>query len=418
MRSQTRSKVRYLGYVGLMFYLIYQPDLLKVGDIGVAGINVILMVVMILLSTRRELSRLTKGLWPFLVTVICASTWFAIKALQAGFDPRLFQNTYVVIQIINVCLGLMMFSRRGGDDLVHTIGLLLNVAMVQFAISLLMVASHGFRSWVLQFADEYLTGNQWIVAERLYGLSGEYTFFTPTYHSILVVLAVYLCIHDGMRYAFYLAPLLVMIVLNGRIGLATSLAGSLVLLLCSLVGHRKQARRTIAFTLFTVFVILPLGVLSVSLLPEANRQWLTSGFQDVVQYLTTGQRANNMTQLADSFLFFPTGWHWLWGYGTRVYYLSAQAIGLGQSDIGYINDLFMGGLIYIGILYSGIIQFLFKGFRTYPGLAPSLLAVLAIANYKGEAMRSGLILCMLIALAYIAKPYALPEVKSEMELAL
>lgn len=97
----------------------------------------------------------------------------------------------------------------------------------------------------------------------------------------------------------------------------------------------------------------------------------------------------------------------MFGYGVRVYAGNKSNIWFGISDIGYINDLFMGGLVYMGILYSTIIAQLIachkKSKNTVRGplLFLAFLIVLMIANYKGEAARSGMVLTSIVFFSYL-----------------
>ena len=45
-------------------------------------------------------------------------------------------------------------------------------------------------------------------------------------------------------------------------------------------------------------------------------------------------------------MFFPEGMEFVFGRGHRVYGEAAKQAGYTASDIGFVNDMFMGGLIY------------------------------------------------------------------------
>lgn len=65
-----------------------------------------------------------------------------------------------------------------------------------------------------------------------------------------------------------------------------------------------------------------------------------------------------------------------------------------SSDIGYVNDIFMGGIFYCSILYSGYIILIHrakKGYsrKTFERSYFSLLALsIILINLKGEYFRS------------------------------
>ena len=98
---------------------------------------------------------------------------------------------------------------------------------------------------------------------------------------------------------------------------------------------------------------------------------------------------------------------WVFGYGVRVYGGNASNIWFGTSDIGFINDLFMGGIIYMVLLYGTIIASLAACHKKSGKVVRDskiFLAfgvVLLIANYKGEVARSGMVLTAIIFLGYL-----------------
>ena len=95
-------------------------------------------------------------------------------------------------------------------------------------------------------------------------------------------------------------------------------------------------------------------------------------------------------------------------------------MGYNSSDIGYVNDIFMGGMIYIFILYGTVLRFLlrkpaienFKNKTDYElcMLISKFLAVaLLVSNFKGEVMRGGIVLLVAIFLKIVTSCEPLKE---------
>ena len=125
--------------------------------------------------------------------------------------------------------------------------------------------------------------------------------------------------------------------------------------------------------------------------------WLTNGFNDVINFFRYGEKEGNIGILSN-YVLFPEGMDLIFGTGIRLY---GNSLGLPHSDIGYINDIYMGGIVYISILYIGILIFLIFSTRklgklnSFPYVV-ICISFLLIANFKGEAMRSGLLLIGII----------------------
>ena len=131
--------------------------------------------------------------------------------------------------------------------------------------------------------------------------------------------------------------------------------------------------------------------------------WITQSFTEVFAWIKGGENQGTIDTLS-KMLLFPNGWGMVFGEGFRLY---GNSMGYIHSDIGYVNDMFMGGLIYCTILYITIFRYLadFKS-RTMIMSHKFLLSFmfilsLSIANYKGEALRGGLILLGVVFIKFL-----------------
>ncbi|TCI36213.1 hypothetical protein EVJ29_06865 [Exiguobacterium sp. SH4S7] len=240
--------------------------------------------------------------------------------------------------------------------------------------------------------------NVFISRNRIYGISGDYTFFTPIFHSILASIAFMVAFFTNRKkYYFYIPFLLIMVLLNGRFGL-------LIFFCCLTISFIYSAivRKNI-FKIFGTIIMISLVVTVLIYFVKLNvpytYQWIMGGVEDTVKLLIYGELSGNFSVLGERYLFFPTGISILIGEGHRVYGEYATQNGFSHSDIGFVNDLFMGGVIYVSILYGSIAryvlqttnsEFIGKHFQIVINI--SLILSLLLANYKGETMRGGLVL--------------------------
>ena len=101
----------------------------------------------------------------------------------------------------------------------------------------------------------------------------------------------------------------------------------------------------------------------------------------------------------------------IFGEGYRVYTSDTVPENINSedfiADIGYINDLYMGGLIYITFLYLSIVLFTCIGMNKEKDKKINkiiyfiMLLMIFICNIKGEIFRSTIILDLVVYMKLI-----------------
>ncbi|MCT3215632.1 polysaccharide polymerase [Lactiplantibacillus plantarum] len=388
------------------FYLIYQPNFWTNSYVPMI-ITLGIAIICVLALSPYEVLLTIDGLKIFEIGVLLSIIYFAFRALLAGNDPRIFQNIAIILNVLALVLWLEVLRKYFRMTTNQVLTWILWMVVIQCFFALIMLVSSGLRAAILARTATSIIDNQFIYGERLYGISSDYTFFTPIYHSIVGLIAIYLGMNVSKKYYWFIPFCVFIIVLNGRTGLVTLVLGFLLMLAKQMITSMKGLLQGIVIIVISIgFVFLGLSFLQ-SIQPDTYT-WIVSGFEDTLALVFEGDKQGNYEQLTGSFLMFPTrAWNWLFGYGVRVYAGNKSNIWFGTSDIGYINDLFMGGLVYMGILYSTIIAQLIachkKSKNTVRGslLFLAFLIVLMIANYKGEAARSGMVLTSIVFLSYL-----------------
>ena len=123
---------------------------------------------------------------------------------------------------------------------------------------------------------------------------------------------------------------------------------------------------------------------------------ITHAVTDITSF-SDGKSDTETGRLAEMFIF-PKGIKLVFGEGYRVLGKKGSAYGQTQSsDIGIVNDLYMGGLVYVAILY-GIHLYLYKVAKKKSDkksmenvFLPLCLISVAFANIKGEFFRDTLL---------------------------
>jgi len=352
--------------------------------------------ILIFKKNKRKLTIKTNILF-LIVGILISSIYFLLRAFINYNDLRIIQNSFIIIQIIHVIF-LIDLMENFGYKRDNMINVLLKLGSLQGIICILMLIVPNFRQLALNLYYLGREENIFISQMRIYGISGDYTFFTPIYHGMLASVAFFYATFKNRRYFVYIPFILVSVFLNGRFGLLIFLTGIFTLLVY--LFYKKKVSIKLAKYLFLLIILIIVFFSLLHSLTPHTYDWIISGFEELLNLIIYNERTGNV-QILHDMLFFPNGAGLIFGEGHRVF--GSNSGYPYSSDIGYVNDLFMGGLIYVFILYGTIFKFLLK--KVDPLLDENkndryineiisifLVLTLIISNYKGESMRSGLIL--------------------------
>jgi len=384
------------------FYVFYFPEVSSF--IGISSHLVLIGLFFLLLPIvfvikKREITKVNKNLLLLLIGIVVSIIYFIIRASVVNEDTRILQNGFIILQIIHVSF-LIIFLKKYGKTTDELIKFPLNLALFQSFICIMMVVFPSLKGVALDLYYKGQPENIFISANRIYGISNDYTFFTPAYHGILCTVALIYSIIQKWKYIVYIPFLLINILLNGRIGLVVFFVGALSAMFYLLIKGKSRTK-VISYLFLSILSIISLLAIAKSIVPTTYN-WIMLGINDTMSFLLDNELNGNYSALLDDMLFFPP--NLIFGEGFRVYAGSGSAHGYYGSDIGYVNDMFMGGILYIGILYLSIYWFILKvntrtikkEFLLNKTISFSLLLMLLIANFKGESMRSGLIILIVV----------------------
>ncbi|MHC1749576.1 MAG: hypothetical protein AB9856_14995 [Cellulosilyticaceae bacterium] len=326
--------------------------------------------------------------------IALSSLYYICRALLKG-NTNINTNIMGIVLLINV-LCLLNYLHNIGYKNEDCIKFLLNIVMAQSIIGVVMLISPNVREIALKL---YLTGTiredlKWLTSYRIYGITGDYTYITPIFHGMIGTIAVIYAVWKDKKYCIYIPFIIFIILVNGRTGIAIMLIGIAVAFSCMLINKIRIVK--IIKYIILLSIVVSFSIISLKVISPTTYEWLNDGVQEIVKLFTTGEKEGNFKVLIDDMWFLPQGIGMIFGEGYSVYAGAGKMFGSGSSDIGYINDLFMGGLVYVGILYGSYIKFLLSKTvsrsktemsKINRSISLSFIVMLLVANYKGECMR-------------------------------
>ena len=204
--------------------------------------------------------------------------------------------------------------------------------------------------------------------------AGDYRGFTIAESSmfgygVVQGIILVLCLYFIRKNFLNIIPvifLFISIIFNARIGLAV-----LIIFIPLLIIYKRLKLSNLI--ILCVLLISGYYVLSGMDFFEEYKETLEWGmnfYKDAESYLRGEEKISNYTLLVEYMLFFPKNLSGLiFGEGRNVYGLG---IGIG-SDIGYVNQIFTGGLIYLSLMLA-FLGYSFK--RLYSHSTDKLIPVL------------------------------------------
>jgi len=293
-------------------------------------------------------------------------------------------SVVTIIEVLPCAIFIVIFFLARKKKIINFCNLILLVGMSQVLFVLLALMIPAFRDWIMSNSGDQNLNDvyEMVNAFRMFGLARGYTFGMPLFQGLCIVIAYVLGTYHSSRYYFLIPFFLLSIAVNARIALISLFIAPAIIF----VLQFKRRFFSQAYKLMVIFFIF----FSLTQVTKYNAEnstklnvwvWLYSGIDEVVSF-KGGDAKGNLESLTDTMWFMPKGIELLFGTGENVFGGNYRS-----SDIGYVINLFYGGLIFSVLLYASYTFLIFKCIGTSPiekSLKYILLTYLLIANLKGN----------------------------------
>ena len=359
-----KFNIRKLFIYLLFFYIIYTPStssfILFDKNITIPIITLIMGLYYLICNRYKEF-KINKILFLFVILITISNCYYLFiyilnNNVLSVVDSRIIQNNLVLcyLVIISVIFSILKKSNYTKNDILNIV---INLAVFQGLICALMVLIPNLHNIALSFYYKGAEENIFISTSRIYGISSDYTYATPIYHAFIAGIAFY-------KYCF----------------------------------KNKKFFKLIKGISICIVVIFASILLLKSFLPSTYN-FIHLMAVDTINLVQNDEYDGNYGILKNS-MHFPKGDGLIFGEGFRVFGSEGISRGYIPSDIGYINDIHMGGIIYCIFLYGAFIYLIGRLLKKSPIKIP-LYITLFIANFKGEAFHSSILAFLVIFLCLL-----------------
>lgn len=399
---------KYILYYLVLFLYIYAPPLSFV-PLGINKLIAPLALVWLLLSYKTLTQKILLQKHLFIaIFLLAVSVVYAfsidISTTLAGDLPftkrNTFSQTMILVELLPISLFLSVYAiRRLKFKLEDFFKSFVVVATIQSFSAILMLLSPGLRIFiftsVLGFDSDEKIFRDDLYAFRSFGVSQDLLFSLSVVQGIAIACVLNLCLYNFSKYKyslFLIPPLLVSILLNARIGLASLVSFVVVTIIFSLFKLKVYMLTRFAVFVLVSTLIISLAINSADLVFDTNLQknveWALK-LVDNSRNLAAGSSENigNFNSLTGRY------WHLPDTPSARTFgegrYLSGAIGSSILSDLGYVRRVYFGGYIYSFLSYATLV-FLFIGSqkKQIKGFQPffySLLLTMSMAQLKGDA---------------------------------
>ncbi len=315
--------------------------------------------------------------------------------INSIMDTRIVQGNVINLVILNIAI-IIYKCKKINMKKENVVDMLINLAVIQGIICLLQVIIP-----TLKQVSEYIyllsaQENSYILRKRIYGLSGEYTFGTQIYHGFIAGIAMYSKIVEKRGNFIKIGLIVIAVLLNGRTGIIPLIIFTIYSITKNAFIMNKYLSTLRTTIIGTICIIIVMNVLQ-NFVPDTYK-FIMDFVYETINLILYSEATGNYEVLLDSYVFFPEGIGLIFGEGHNVYDDYAKTLGYTHSDIGFVNDIFQGGIIYITLLYGSILYLIKKSKLEY-GII--LYILLLIVNYKGEIFKSIPNIVLMVVLPFI-----------------
>ena len=384
-----KSKARTILYGIIIFLLIYRPfQIIKINqNIFPIAVFLVFAIIDILSGSKYMFSKLmNKSNCIFLLGILFSLLHCALRVAlndDVEFDfskLRVMQHLFIIMLFM---ISIFIVNRLKSLEYTsnNLIELVLIVGMIQGLICLVMVFVPSFRKIAVSayVATTRFNEGDYILTTRVYGLTDSYTYGLPIVNGLLSGLCFYHSIYNNKKFFFALPFILIASILNGRTGILIAII-SIAITIVFVNSKNKIKALKFGILIFIIFVAL----LNIIKSTNANMYRFIS---DLFSVFSDSKNNSTVGYLTGQGWFFPAGIYFIFGMGTRVYGgLGSNIVGK-NSDIGYVNYMFLGGIIYTIVFIS---SFIFLYIRSVKNAKEALIikAILVISSliscWKGE----------------------------------
>ena len=343
------TKYNILIILGL-FIVFYNPPLIAFNTMHIVGG---LSIGYLILNYQDTIDHKYTG-WIFYFALILLFLFTNSVVLHGnGLDSVVFP-VYYLLDIIPFSMSVKTYSKKQGLVLDDVLIMCIIAGLIQTAISFLAFINSNIQDVFVSRIIEYggIKSYSYWATLRMYGFSNGLMFEMPVIQSVLAVISIYFSTKKGWKYVLIAAFLFFSAIINARTSIIVVIYGIVIIVLLGKQAMNKKVKIIVGILLTLLafyFIFLPY----IQEVSPATYDWLKEGFIDIEALLKrddTNKGYYSYISNDDRYVLPNSSIGLFMGEGISIVG-GNNKYGV-YSDIGFINDIWTGGLLYLVYTYS------------------------------------------------------------------
>ncbi len=366
-----------------LFFLLFSPPVIP--HVNSGALACVIATILLITRFRKDLFLIFKqsgallfaAFFGLFLLYLAATTFFNIFLI--GHKVQLLHYLKLWYRLFLVCpllvaasLYLCLRFRELKTTARQICGYFICTVLLQFIMVIVCLlfptVKSTFTEWIyLQTGDSYLN-IPWVMARRGFGFANSFVDSFGWGIGLVASMPLFL-IKKNNPWHILLCPLLLFVSLvNARTGLVVFGIALVLFTFFVIRLYKKSTRKEklkLLLAIFSALIILTLLCLLLYVTNPITLQWILgdlisfvpqdgtpNALQEVLQQFADDSETTTAEVLFSAgFWNLPTGSPFIFGAGHTLY----GARGYAHSDVGYINDLWMGGIIGCVLLYGAFL---------------------------------------------------------------
>ncbi len=386
------SKIKLSFVVYLFFYMFAPPLIPKVNMIFfVAAFSLFMLMTKYRNSIKSVLYK--SKIISFSVMIFCAFIYIGlIMSIGVFLDPvnpinyiKSGYRFFLLVPVTLICIVYVILRAKELEyGLKEVSKALILAGLIQTLFSVSMALIPQFREFLLNImymnTGDSLSQNLWHIQRRYYAFSQNVldTFGYGT--GILAILPLFYGFYIKRYVYCLLTPILLIVpLLNSRTGLVIAFIGILCFLLYTIFKTSFVQLLKMSIITFFLALISIQAINYFSKILPTTMYWVNSGINDAIGFFK-GEKGTDSVSIITSQnnWLLPDSYFIFFGTGHNVY----EAKGYSHSDVGYVNDIWLSGILGFTFLYSSMVfLFLTAFFKRNVFLIRTLVVFLALSFF-------------------------------------
>ena len=380
-----------------LFVILYNPPIFTFNCMHIVGAaSIIYIIIYNRAFLRNEYAR-----WFIIFMVIETYLFIMVVGIHNhGFTGVVFP-LYYILDVIPFSIVIKDYFDRNEIEYKKIISYSFIAALAQSVLSILSFINPQIQKVIVDRIIE-LSGvkiySYWSTI-RMYGFSNGLMFEMPAIQTILAIIGFYYAITIDWKYLILSSIYLFTAIINARTSYVLLLAGIIVLIVFSSKKRKINLKGIIGIVISGTIIIAFIFPLIRQISPQTYN-WMSKGIEEILGFLNGDTETGYFSYVTnnDRYVLPSSVFGVLFGEGTSI---AGGLKKLGfSSDIGFINDIWVGGLVYVTFLYISVFLRIKKmidqntNFIKFIGIV--LLTSIFILNFKGRVFAMNGVLNFLI----------------------